>query len=197
MSVAYRLSVEQYLRMGRAGILTPEHRVEMLDGRLVEKMIKNPPHIDAVYRMFDALTQALPAGWTVNKEDPLVTPESVPEPACVVLRGDRAEYATRLPIAADAALVVEVADSSLQQDRVDKRRIYAGGAIPAYWIVNIPAGRIEVYTDPTGPLAGPDEPDYRVRHDHGEDDHLPLVNDGREIARLPVRDLLPAVVGGA
>ncbi|HEX8202348.1 MAG TPA: hypothetical protein VF590_17855, partial [Isosphaeraceae bacterium] len=41
----YRLSVPQYLDMVRAGILTEDDRVELLEGVLVTKMGKNPPHI--------------------------------------------------------------------------------------------------------------------------------------------------------
>ena len=48
-------------------------------------------------------------------------------------------------------LVVEVADSSLGQDRTFKSRIYAAGSIPTYWIINLADSRVEVHTDPTGP----------------------------------------------
>lgn len=34
-------------------------------------------------------------------------------------------------------LVVEVADSSAKLDRNDKRELYAQGAIPEYWVVDL------------------------------------------------------------
>jgi hypothetical protein len=48
--------------------------------------------------------------------------------------------------------------------------------------------RIEVYTDPSGPA---EEPHYRDRRDYGPNDAVPLVLDGKELDRIPVRDLLP------
>ena len=55
----------------------------------------------------------------------------------------------------DMALVIDVADSSLQRDRVHKGRIYAAGGVPVYWIVNLIDRQVEVYTDPSGPDAAP------------------------------------------
>jgi hypothetical protein len=57
-----------------------------------------------------------------------------------------------------------------------------------YWIVNLTNGRIEVYTDPTGPDS---EPSYRRRDDFQPDDSVPLVVARQEIARVKVADLMP------
>ena len=40
----YRFRVEQYLEMDRTGILTKDDRVELIEGWIVHKMTKNPPH---------------------------------------------------------------------------------------------------------------------------------------------------------
>jgi Uma2 family endonuclease len=56
------------------------------------------------------------------------------------------DYETRHP--ETALLVVEVADSSLQQDRLTKSAIYAAAAIPEYWIVNLRGRVLEVMRDP-------------------------------------------------
>ena len=55
----------------------------------------------------------------------------------------------------DVALIIEVADSTLDEDRGLKQRIYAREGIPAYWIVNPPDRVIELYTNPTGPAPKP------------------------------------------
>jgi Uma2 family endonuclease len=52
-----------------------------------------------------------------------------------------------------AVLVVEVADVSLSKDRLVKGRIYAQANVPEYWIVDIRAQQLEVYTEPD-PSAG-------------------------------------------
>ncbi len=45
-------------------------------------------------------------------------------------------------------VVVEVADSSLPQDRLTKAHIYAGAGVPEYWIVDLVHERLEVFRDP-------------------------------------------------
>ena len=75
----------------------------------------------------------------------------MPEPDLVVTprRNSRLRYANPEP--ADVALVVEVADSSLDQDRSVMSRTYGGGGVPVYWIVNLVDLQVEVYpSDPSG-----------------------------------------------
>ncbi len=184
----FRLSVAQYLEMIRTNILGPDDRCELLEGILVAKMGKNPPHVIAGKLLFAALPRILPPGWHVAKEDPIVTAESVPEPDCAVVRGDIRDYGDRHPGHADMALVVEVSESSLAYDRRTKMRIYARAGIPVYWIVNLVDSRIEVYTDPTGTA---DRPTYRLCWAFGSTSDLPVILDGREVGRIAVSDLLP------
>jgi Uma2 family endonuclease len=70
-----------------------------------------------------------------------------------------------------------------------KCRVYARAGIKIYWIVNLVDSQIEVYTNPTGPRSK--SPRYRKQHIYGINDKVPLVIDGKEVARIPVRDLLP------
>lgn len=184
----YRVSVEQYLEMIRADILRDEDRVELLEGVIVAKMTRHPSHVLATRLILDALGHIPLNGWFVAKEDPIQTRDSVPEPDCSVIRGAIRDYALRHPGLGDMALVVEVAESSLARDRGAKMRIYARAAIPVYWLINLNDRRVEVYTDPTGPA---DHPTYRQGWAFGPEDELPVILDGREVARIAVRDLLP------
>ncbi|MFQ5859485.1 MAG: Uma2 family endonuclease, partial [Anaerolineae bacterium] len=105
-----------------------------------------------------------------------------------VVRGDTRQYLDRHPGPQDLALVVEVADTSLQRDRTFKKRVYALAGIPVYWIVNLSESQFEVYTDPSGPA---ESPDYHERQDYGTSDAVPLVIEGHEVDRLVVQELLP------
>jgi len=188
--MVYLLSVDQYHRMVRADILTEDDRVELLGGILVPKMTKKQPHNIASAKLDRLLQRLVPEGWYVAREEPLTaTDHSEPEPDLMIVRGQPDDYPEDPPRGRDVALVVEVAEASLARDKAEKKAIYAAAAIPAYWLVNLPARRIEVHTDPTGPS---DWPDYRMRADLGPEDALALVLDGREIARIAVRDILPA-----
>jgi Putative restriction endonuclease len=184
----YRLSVAQYHAMARHGILDDDAPVELLEGWLVQKMTKHPPHSIATRRTRRALESLLPAEWYADSQEPITLSHSEPEPDVLVARAEVANDPDRHPGPRDVGLVVEVADSTLRRDRSTKKRVYAGARIPVYWIVNLIDCRIEVYTDPTGP---PARPDYREQQNYGPEERIPVVLGGVEIGRLPVRDLLP------
>ena len=131
----WRLSVEQYHAMIQAGILTEDDPVELLEGWLVTKMSKNPKHRVATRLVREALEKALPPGWYVDSQEPLTTADSEPEPEVMIVRGETRHYLDHHPGPQDIALVVEVADSSLQRDRTLKKQIYAAAGISLYWML--------------------------------------------------------------
>lgn len=181
-------SVAEYHKLIQLGILTENDNLELLEGCLVHKMSRNPPHDAAIQLLQESLSRALPAGWSLRIQCAVTLTTSEPEPDVAVVRGNARTYATRHPAAADIGLVIEVADSTLPGDRDDKGRIYARAGIPFYWIVNIVDRQVELYTAPSGPTA---DPKYGQRTDYRDPDAVPLVLDGATVARLPVTELLP------
>jgi len=184
----YRLSVAQYHEMIKSGVLTPDSPVELLEGWLIEKMSKNPPHRITTKKLLRALEKVVPSGWYADSQEPITTIDSEPEPDAMVARGDTVDYRDRHPGPNEIALVAEVSDASLARDRAIKKRVYARAGIATYWIVNLTDRRFEVYTEPTGPA---DRPEYRTRRDIAESESVALILDGREVARIAVRDVLP------
>jgi Uma2 family endonuclease len=148
-------------------------------------MTQDPPHSTADDLCGKALEQAIPAGWYVRPAKPIRLPEqvSMPEPDRCVVRGSIRDYSQRAPGAADVAMVVEVADSSLGEDR-KMARIYGSSGIPAYWIVNLVDRQVEVYTLP---YAG----GYHSRQDFTAGQDVPVVIDGVEAGRIRIADILP------
>jgi hypothetical protein len=142
-----RFTVAEYLRLGETGILTEDDRVELLEGVIVQKMTRIPRHDAAIDILAQLLRRLVPDAWYVRDQKVLLTDDSAPEPDLVVLRGQPMDYWSKHPTAADAALVLEVSESSLVRDR-RKCRIYARGGIAIYWIVNLDADCIELYTQP-------------------------------------------------
>jgi Uma2 family endonuclease len=183
-----RFTVAEYHRMIEAGILREGEPYELLDGWIVPKMTRNPPHDLALGLVEDAVGRLLPADWFRRDQSALSSVQSEPEPDVAVVRGRRRDYGARHPGPDDLGLVVEVADSSLDRDRAVKGPLYAQAGIPVYWLVNLREARVEVYSDPTGPDPAPA---YRRRQDYGVADEVPLVLDGVEVGRIPVRELLP------
>lgn len=189
-------SGDEYDKLVQFGVLTKEDKVELLEGYMVLKMPANPPHDYAVMRTAKMLDRVAPAGWTMRSQVGTRLTESRPEPDVALARGTDRDYAARQPGPTDLGLVVEVSDSSLTRDEQDKTRIYARDLIPVYWVVNLVDRRVEVFTDPTGPLpapANPGDPDphYRSRTDYPSGAAVPVVLDGATVGTVPVDELLP------
>jgi Uma2 family endonuclease len=184
----FRFSVDQYHEMIRRGILDEDDPVELLEGYLVKKMPITPPHAFVTDATGETLRALVPPGWFVQTQQPITTDTSEPEPDVTVVRGNRRLYrqAQRHPGPQDLALLVEVADATLQRDQGPKKRHYAQVKIPVYWIINLIDRRVEVYTEPSGPA---ENPDYGRRQDFGMEDEVPVVIEGCEVGRIPVRDL--------
>jgi Uma2 family endonuclease len=183
----YQLSLDQYHEMVRSGVLA-DAPVELLDGWLITKMSKNPPHRISVELLRRRLPRILPPGWDVMQEQPITLDTSEPEPDIVVVRGDQQDYSDRHPGTSEVPLLIEVADTTLDRDRGWKRRLYARAGLPVYWIVNLLARNVEVYSQPA---RGEDEPDFREMQVYSEGAEVPVVLDGREVARLAVSEILP------
>ena len=184
----WRLSIDQYHAIIQAGILTDDDSVELLEGWLVFKMPKNPPHRATTRLVRTALENILPAGWYVDSQQPITLSNSEPEPDIVVVRGDTRQYLDRHPGAGDIALIIEVSDTTLQRDRTVKKRIYAGAGISIYWIVNLVEEQVEVYSQP---LVEVEQPDYSQRLDFGRSAVIPIIIEGIEIGAIAVDALLP------
>lgn len=150
-----RFSVDEYLRMVSAGILTKRDHVELINGRIVEKMPTDPPHVLALELVAEVLRKACPKEWIVRLDAPLQLEHSAPEPDAMVIRAPREQYAERHPRASDVLVIVEVADSTLVEDRTDMSELYAEAGIPLYWILNLRNRRLEVHSEPSGPDAFP------------------------------------------
>jgi len=138
-----RVEYDQLIALGAF----QDEKIELLDGVLVPMSPIGPPHSSTVQKLTLLLVRALGDRTAIRPGLPLAALEhSEPEPDLVV--APLSDYDTAHPGEAD--LVIEVADSSLKQDRGIKRRIYAECGVPEYWIVNLVDRRIEVYTDPEG-----------------------------------------------
>ena len=184
----WRLTVDQYHTMIRMGVLGEDDPVELLEGWLVPKMPKKPAHCTATWLIREAMEAIVPAGWYVDSQEPITLATSEPEPDVVVVRGQRRDYPDHHPGPDDLALVVEVADASLQHDRTSKKRVYARAGVPVFWILNLSDGQLEVFADPTGPA---EQPDYRQQRVYRPAEAAPVLIEGREIGQFSVSGVLP------
>ena len=185
----HRFNVKEYYRMAETGVLRPDARVELLEGKIIDMSPIGPFHGGVTKRLIRFFTALAKGRWIVSAQDPVHLDEySEPQPDLMLLKPDADDYTSRHPRPEDVFLLVEVADSSLLRDQRDKTRIYARAGIPIYWIVNLVDQRVEVYTQPSGPTA---VPAYGAFQTYQSGDTVPLILGGATVATIPAADLLP------
>jgi Uma2 family endonuclease len=183
-----RFTVDEYHRMIEQGYFASDERFELLEGWIVAKVSRNPVHDAAVDLAEQLLAPLLPSGWYVRGQKALTTRDSEPEPDVVIVRGVPRDYASRHPGPADLALVIEVANTTLADDREIKLRVYARAGIAHYWIVNLIDRKIEVYTQPT--VTG-GVPGYVRREDFGVGQMVSFPVGTATLGPIAVADFLP------
>ena len=134
----------EFERMVEEGLFRDE-RVELLQGVLVEMSPQGTRHAAIVQRLTTLLVPPLVERAAVRIQLPLAASmDSLPEPdVAVVATGD---YDQAHPTT--AFLVIEVAESSLNKDRLVKAALYAAAGVQEYWIVDLLASVVAVHTDP-------------------------------------------------
>ncbi len=143
------LNVEQYHRMGELGVFAPDARIELIEGEVIEMAPMGTRHYAAVSRLTRLLTRAVGDTAIVNAQLPLrLNMMSEPEPDLSVLKPRADYYASALPTGADVFWVIEVSDSSLAYDVKVKADLYARNGVPAYWIVDLQASVLRVFSRP-------------------------------------------------
>ena len=145
----HRFTVDQYHRMGEAGVFHEDDRVELIDGQIVEMTPIGAPHAACVDRLTRAFSRRVGDLAIVRVQSPVVLgPRAEPQPDLALLRPPIERYARAHPEPADVLLVVEVADTSPEYDRSVKIPLYARAGIPEAWLVDLVAERIEVHRNP-------------------------------------------------
>jgi Uma2 family endonuclease len=151
----HAITVEEYLRMGQAHVFAQQARLELMEGEIVEMAPIGSPHAAVVNTLAALLGEAAP-GAIVSVQNPLVLSErSAPQPDVVLLRPRADRYYNSHPTAADALLVVEIADTTLRYDLEVKRPLYARAGVAELWVVDIDRREVHVFRGP--------ERDYYVR----------------------------------
>ncbi len=181
----HRFTVAEYHRMAEVGILGEDSRVELIRGQIVDTAPIGAPHLGMVNRLTRLLPSVLSGRGMLSVQNPVRLDDgSEPEPDVVVLRPRADDYQTATPCPSDVLLLIEVADTSLDDDRAIKVPLYAENGIAECWIANLVDRLVEVYRQPrNGGYA-------EVRREgHGKVLDIALLPG----VALPVGDLFPAI----
>src|SRR5258708_2048030 len=115
---ARRFTVDEYHRMGRAGVFHEDDRVELLEGQIVEMSPIGPAHAGCVAVLTGVLSRRGGESVVVWVQNPVDLGErSEPQPDVALLAPRADAYRTAHPRARDILLAIEVADTSLEHDR--------------------------------------------------------------------------------
>jgi Uma2 family endonuclease len=144
-----RFTVAEYYRMGKAGILDEDDRVELIEGEIIQMPPIGDPHAWGVNRLTYAFISGLGERAIVAIQNPLrLTDLSEPVPDVVVMRPRPDGMRGPHPTAKDVFLVVEVSDTTLAYDQRRKIPLYAHEDVPEVWVVDLSHQRLWVYRDP-------------------------------------------------
>ncbi len=142
-------TVEEYHRMGEAGILGDDERVELIEGEIVQMAPIGAGHIGCVINLTRLFVTRLGDRAVVSPQNPVVIrPRSEPQPDLLLLRPRAISYSRERPSSEDALLAVEVADTTVRFDRLVKSRLYARAGVPEFWLCLVTDGAVEVYREP-------------------------------------------------
>ena len=182
-----KFTVVEYYRMAEVGILSPEERVELIEGEVLVMAPPGPLHAGDVIRSNRLFSRADDDRFTVQIQNPLHLDDgSEPEPDVMLLRPREDDYTTAHPTPTDTLLVMEVADSSLEFDRGRKVHIYGRAGVPQTLVTNLRGDCVEGFEQP-----GPEGYARHTIYRRGDKIRLVALPD----LEVAVEDLLPPVVG--
>lgn len=145
----WTFTVDDYMRMLEAGILTEDDRVELIEGEIIKMSPIGDLHAGCVKKGNALFNRLVGQQVIVSVQDPIrLDNHSEPQPDLALLKPRKDYYAQAKPTPADVLLIVEIADSSIDYDRRVKVPLYARASIPVVWLVDLNADAIEVYSQP-------------------------------------------------
>lgn len=142
-------TVEEYHKMINCGILTPESRVELLEGRIIEMNPQRAPHAATTQRASDYVKAQLNQQAHIRMQLPITLSTSEPEPDIAAVNIDPKAYGDRHPTAGEIFFLIEVSDTTLRIDRQEKALIYAKANIPEYWVLDVSDRQAYLFRNPT------------------------------------------------
>ncbi|WP_017721776.1 Uma2 family endonuclease [Kamptonema formosum] len=144
-----QFTVKTYQKMIEAGIFTEEDRVELIRGEIIEMTPIGRRHAAYVNRLVTLFTGCLGNRAIVAPQNPVELGErSQPQPDVALLQPRPDFYEAVYPQPENIFLLVEVADTAVESDRLVKIPLYAEEGILEVWLVDINEECVEVYRQP-------------------------------------------------
>ena len=150
MAVRHAFTIDEWHRMGDAGLFGEDARVELLDGEVIDMAPLGSPHAGCVNRLNRLFTAAFAGRTVIAVQNPVVLDErSEPQPDLAVLAPRPDEYAEAHAMPSEIFLLVEVSDTTLRFDRDRKAPYYAKAGVRECWVVDLDGDRLLVMRSPS------------------------------------------------
>ena len=142
-------TVAEYHQLIEVGVLKEDGRFELVNGEIVEMSPIGPRHAACVKRINTLLGDKLRKRALIGVQDPITLSDySEPQPDLALLKPRADFYASAHPTPADALVIIEVADSTVETDRRNKIPTYAYAGVREVWLIDLINDRIEVHSNP-------------------------------------------------
>jgi hypothetical protein len=147
----HRLTADEYQRLGRAQVLAPDARVELIDGEVIDMAPIGTRHWAVVSRLQRLLHDAVGHRAVIATQLSLrLGTHSEPQPDLALFKPRDDFYIGALPQADDTILLIEVADTTARYKREIKLPLYARQGVVEFWIVDLEANLLRMHRRPSG-----------------------------------------------
>ena len=145
----HRFNVKEYYRMAETGVLPPNARVELLNGEIIDMSPIGPFHGGVVTYLTEIFAAASKGRWQTRVQNSVwLDDHSEPQPDLALVKASADYYRKRHPQPADVFLLVEISDTSLETDQMEKLPAYGRAGIVEVWLVNLNELTVEIYREP-------------------------------------------------
>ncbi|MEM7760422.1 MAG: Uma2 family endonuclease [Cyanobacteria bacterium P01_A01_bin.40] len=147
MVTAFKWSIADWHELVNAGVLA-EHRVELLEGEIIEMSPEGPMHSSTNYAVVQYFRELMADRAIIREAHPITLDNSEPEPDIAVVRPPYTDYFTRHPYPQDIYWLVEISHNTLKLDLERKSITYARNGIAEYWVIDLVHHSLIVHTQP-------------------------------------------------
>jgi Uma2 family endonuclease len=142
-------TTDEYYRMAEVGILTPDDRVELIEGEIIRMSPIGTRHAACVNRGAELFMLKFHGKATVTVQNPAhLNQYNEPQPDILLLKHREDYYASKHPSPEDTLLLLEVSDTTLGFDLNVKIPIYGATGIPEVWIADLRKNIIRAFRNP-------------------------------------------------
>ena len=137
--------------MAEVGVLSPDDRVELIEGELIDMPPIGERHARGVDMLAKRLIRAVGESAYLRIQGPVrLGAHSVPHPDLILLAASTDSYRTAPPTGTDVLLIIEVSESTLRYDLEVKAPLYARHEVPEYWVLDLVNNALHRFRLPTG-----------------------------------------------